>query len=276
MPNCTPDLSQSRKAWRRLPRLMLVLSLVLLFGCTGDVTVTYNPLTHIATLTGKVRGKSKRITVAGTNCPGTITINDPDCGKITVTCSCTGVTTTTIECGDPLIAQIPNTWTYQDGSYTGKAGSSGKILVSDAGAFRSPTRGPIVTEPGYKAVVAKADAVFPNGDELDVKATFATGTDASAVTLKAIQTAIVTFDQGGKTCAEPALEIADTELAPDFRMINDAAHRLAVKGTSLPEMPSSARTSPRLLVILGVAVLVLVVVLILVWRKRSASTSKET
>jgi hypothetical protein len=269
MPNPRRELSLPRTSWCHLPKLLLVLTLVLLFGCTGEVTVNYNPVTQIATLTGKVRGKTKRITQTA-NCPGTFMVDIPDCGKFTVTCTCSGPVTTTIECGDPLLAQVPTSWTFQDGTFTSKTGSSGKILVSDAATFKPPTRGPIITDPGFKAVVVKADAIFPDGDELDVKAMFATGADATGVTLKAIDTAIVTFAQKEKTCSEPALEIADAELAPNFRLINDAAHRLVVQGTGTPA-GAPTRTFPTVPVVAAVALLLVIVVVILLWRKRSAS-----
>jgi hypothetical protein len=227
-------LGEMESQMRRYYDLCLsVLGLLILLyvgsACTGEVTVTYDPATGKATATGKVSGKSKKITLDGLG-PGTHTVNDPDCGLITITIdpTCTSPVTTTIECGDPILAEIPYGWTFLSGTYSTASGKSGNMIVHEISDFSGIQGcGSVVTSQGYRAVVVEADSLFPFGDTLNYVLQFDThGQDACGKTLKGIEVAIVTsYGNSGVTqCGLPVIQPCCGEPCPDFPAISDPAH----------------------------------------------------
>ena len=197
------------------PLVLLSLAMVPILACESDVEVSanYNVITQVVTGTAKVKGKSqtRQIMVADVtpDADGCITIEDQDCGAIKI---CGGVTTNpiavTITCGDPLLLQVPESWT-PDASSWENGGEAGVLLVEDMSGYLDTSEGPTAIEPGMKGLVVMADAVFPDGFDGTLTLALATGgDDPVGREIKAQDIIVVEFlDADGNAIGTPEIAV---------------------------------------------------------------------
>lgn len=203
-----------------LPIASLSALALLLPSCETDVdlSVNYNPTTQIVTGTAKVKGesKSRTINVEGIvpDASGCIVIEDPDCGVVRI---CGGITTSpvnvTITCGDPILLQVPEAWTTEDGDWVNDIdGASGLLMVDPATDFVDSSEGATVYEPGMKGLVVLADEIFDTGIDGTLTLRMNTGgDDPVGMELKAQDIAVVDFfdDTGTRVAREIAVQLGD-------------------------------------------------------------------
>lgn len=119
-----------------------------------------------------------------------------------------------------FLVEVPEGWKSltNTGVFTTTEGVTGTILIRDVGSFAPPSRGPIVTDPGYKAIVVYTAGDVPRQD-FDILFKFEPGRfTATCFVLKAVIVEII-FENG-----TPRLEIPDIEVDPNFPNITDPNH----------------------------------------------------
>jgi hypothetical protein len=208
------------------PIIVFSLAVLPILACENDVDISanYNVITQTVTGTAKVKGKSqtRQIMIPGItpDANGCITIEDQDCGVVKI---CGGVTAmpvaVTITCGDPLLLQVPESWTPQTSTWANDTdGSAGALIVEDMSSYLDASEGATVLESGMKGLVVAADAVFPGG--FDGTLTMALGTggdDPIGTEIKGQDIIVVRFlDAMGNEVGTPEIAVALGQGAIDF------------------------------------------------------------
>jgi hypothetical protein len=212
---------------------ILFVTVFLLSSCNGSVSVTYNPATGKATVSGTVSGRSKQIEVS-VPAGGTIEIDDPDCGRIRVQAQCGA--TVKVKCGDPIVAEIPLDWEYLGGAYHAReSGEEGLMESIEMSAFNGPVAASlVVADPGFRPVLVRADRLFPGGDSLDYTMQYAVPPTAVGTVLKAVEVAEIEYVCGSTLIHD--LGLIDGEPVPNFPALSDAGHISVVGAVSVPAL----------------------------------------
>ncbi len=188
---------------------------LMIMGCEDEVEVTgtYDPLTHIVTVTGRGNGESRERTIRISDLTldenGCAVIEDEVCGTIKI-CGASDSTIDQLEiiCSDPLLLQLPSGWTTAGGGWINDLdGTYGDILIEDAGDYRMPADVSVLTAADHDLVVVMADAVFEAGFEGTLEALFDTnGETGTGTELIAYEVMVARFlDSSGAEVSEPEI-----------------------------------------------------------------------
>jgi hypothetical protein len=200
--------------------------LAALASCEGavDFRANYNPLQHRITIVGRAQGatRSKTIAVDGLTLDdeGCAYIEDPDCGVVKI-CGAAGgnVANLKIVCNDPLLIQVPESWTPLAGTWAHETdGSAGEVLFDSAHEYLPPADASVVVEPGMRTIVAMADTVFENGFVGELRAEIDTAEqDAVGQEIKGFEVMVATFFDASETeVAPPEIVVSTGTMELDF------------------------------------------------------------
>lgn len=225
---------------------MLVAGIFPLWACGQSFTVaiTSNGVTATGTvhIEGAVRTFTSQVGANGTvtwdidGCRGTVTGLQPN-------------SPVTIVCKDPLLMQWPNAWTFVSGTWTDLVGgSSGPVIVNAAGGFLlQPGDGPITTDPGHSAYVARLSAANLGPTTFEIALTFNTHGVAGCV--KGFDVAVLTPVSG------PAYIVPEEPLPLNFTILSPPDYHVYCFGSA--GIPSLNHY--------GMAALLLLISLVLAW-----------
>jgi hypothetical protein len=228
---------------------MLVAGIFPLWACgqTFTVAITSNGVTATGTvqIEGAVRTFTSQVGPNGTvtwdidGCQGSVSGLQPN-------------SPCTIVCKDPLLMQWPDAWTFVGGTWTDMVGGgSGPIIIAPAGGFLlEPVHGPITTDPGHSAYVARlsVDNLGPTTFELAI--TFDTHGVPGCV--KGFDVAVVTPVSG------PPYIVPQEGLPLNFTLLSPPDFHVVCLGSA--GIPSLDRY--------GMAALLLLISLVMAWGMR--------
>jgi ABC-type amino acid transport substrate-binding protein len=198
-------------------------------------TAVFDPATHFVTVRGIAMTKTVTVTAAGA---GPFSFTDPDCGTIALDLQCGG--SITVKCGDPVLGEVPEGWTFSSGTYVAETSHiTGSVLSSPAPGY--------VTDSGFVSLLGQADHDFSSVDFLQTTAQYATPGNPVGVVLKGILVARAAYACAGipvvtlgQLSGQPALDF--TQVAS-----TDAQHSATV--TPTPAAPALPRWGTGLLAV---------------------------
>jgi ABC-type amino acid transport substrate-binding protein len=211
---------------RSLSTFLIVLAGLSSVSLAHATTAVFDPTTHQVVVQGIA--KTKTITVSAADA-GPFSFTDVDCGTITLNLQCGG--SISVKCGDPVLGEVPNGWTFSSGSYVAEISQvTGNVLSSAAPGY--------VTDPGFVSLLGQADRDFPTLDHLQTTAEYSAPGNPVGVVLKGILVARAAYTCNGL----PVVTIGQLSSQPplDFTQIasTDPLHSATVTlATAMPALP---------------------------------------
>jgi hypothetical protein len=190
----------------------------------ATTTAAYDPATHLVTVRGTAVTQTVTVTAAAA---GAFSFTDAACGTVALNLQCGG--SISVKCGDAILGEVPNGWTFSSGTYVAEVSQfTGNVLSSAAPGF--------TTDPGFVSLLGQADRDFTTQDDLQTIAEYSAPGNPVGVVLKGILVARAAYTCNGS----PVVTIGTLSSQPplDFTQIASTDPLHATTVTLAPAAPA--------------------------------------